>query len=61
MNNVYVLACEVWGGSSYGTEIMEVFADEELAHKAVLVWQGNIPTCDTRYFVEVVEFNDLVP
>jgi hypothetical protein len=43
MNNVYVLACEVWGGSSYGTEIIEVFADEELTHRTALMFQGRYP------------------
>ena len=59
MTKVYVLMCEVWGGTNYSTIVQEVFKDEEFARRTALCWQGNHKTCDVRYYVEAVDYNEL--
>lgn len=59
MSKVYVLMCEMWTGTHYSVEVQEVFKDEELAQRTALAWQGKTPTCDVRYYVEAVDYNDL--
>lgn len=59
MTKVYVLMCEMWTGTHAAVEVQEVFKDEEFAQRTALAWQGNHKTCDVRYFVETVDYNDL--
>lgn len=59
MNKLYVLLCENWSGTTYDKELLEIFKDEELARRTALECQGKIPKCDIRYYVEVVDYNDL--
>lgn len=59
MNKLYVLICENWTGTSYDKELIEIYKDEELAQRTVLVSQGKMPRCDTSYYVEAVDYNDL--
>lgn len=59
MTKVYVLMCEEWCGTNYCISIQEVFKDEEFAQRTALSWQGNHKTCDVRYYVETVDYNDM--
>lgn len=56
MNNIiYILMCEVWNGSNYGTEIVGAYTSSEKAENDRKAFQGKTPTCDTRYFIERTE------
>ena len=57
-DELYALMCENWGGTAYSTEVLCIFKNEALAQRAAKLWQGSTPTCDVRYFVEAVEFNN---
>lgn len=59
MNKLYVLVCEVWGGTSYNKELVEIYKDENLAQRTALSYQGNTATCDVHYYVETVDYNDV--
>lgn len=59
MNKLYVLICENWTGTSYYKELIEIHKDEELAQRTALLCQGKTPKCDTNYYVEAVDYNDL--
>jgi len=59
MNKLYVLICENWTGTSYDKELIEIYKDEELAQRVALLCQGKTPRCDTSYYVEAVDYNDL--
>lgn len=61
MKEVYVLMCQVWGGSSYSTEVVKVYKDEETAHRTALAYQGRTPKCDISYYVEKCEYEDFEP
>lgn len=51
---IYILCVELWGGTHYYTEIIDAYADEDLANKHMVDSQGKLAKCDTRYYVEAV-------
>ena len=61
MNKVYILYCEVWGGTHYFTEFVCAYADEEVAHRTALHYQSNHKLSDVRYLVQSVEFDGIIP
>lgn len=54
---VYVVCVERWGGTTYYSELVTAFADEEMANAMALKLQGNLPKHDTRYYVDEVEYH----
>lgn len=61
MNKVYVLYCESWGGTAYSTQLIEAYADEELARRVAIDFQRGHKTCDVHYMVECLDFNWFCP
>ena len=59
MNKLYALICKDWTGTSYDKDVIEIYKDEELAQRVALLCQGETRRCDTSYYVEAVDYNDL--
>jgi hypothetical protein len=59
MSKLYLLICECWTGTSYDKEFIEIFKDEEVAHRTAILMQGKTPKCDVNYYVQAVDYYDM--
>lgn len=56
MITVYVILCDVWNGTDYGTEVVGVYENKDKAEQDAVVFQGKTPKADTNYYVVRSEF-----
>lgn len=52
---IYILMCDVWNGTNYGTEVVYAYKNKEDAESQAKSYQGGVPKCDVNYFVVEVE------